>query len=193
MKIWGIWSHFLKETFVKIAQLGWDRKKIHHSSFKKTYGKFTKWMKIQRSWHHFPRESIQSCYVMDEIWKACLLQFLKENMCGNYTMHSKVWKTLQNFFKEVAFDGRKFGEVGPTSFRKTFQRWIVSTFVRQWGIAQKSIVQWLWIQLCHFHPPLNFFKLSKYAQFSSIVKNSKISKAFYIRWHLKKNIVEKNE
>lgn len=95
-------------------------------------------------------------------------------MCGNYTMHSKVWKTLENFFKEVAFDGRKFGEVGPTSFRKTSQRWIVSTFVRQLGIAQKSIVQLLWIQLCHFHLPSiflrypnmhNFHPLSKFPKF----------------------------
>jgi hypothetical protein len=45
----------LRKTFVKIAQLRWDRKKLHHASFKKTYGKFTKWMKIHRSWHCFPK------------------------------------------------------------------------------------------------------------------------------------------
>jgi hypothetical protein len=126
-----------------------------------------------------------------KIWKACLLQFLKENTCGNYTMHPKVCKTLQNFFKEVAFDGQKIREVGPTFFRKTSQRWIVSTFVRKWGIAQNSIVQLLWIQLCHFHPPFNFLNYSNMHNFHPLSKFPKVLRHFYTRWHLK-IIVEKN-
>jgi hypothetical protein len=112
-------------------------------------------------------------------------------MCGNYTMHSKVWKTLENFFKEVAFDGWKFGELGPTSFRKTSQRWIVSTFVRQWGIAQKSFVRLLWFQLCHFHPPFNFLSYLNMQNFHPLSKFPKFLRHFiqgsiWRRWLLNK-------
>jgi hypothetical protein len=122
-----------------------------------------------------------------KIWKTCLLQFLKENMCGNYTMQSKVWKNLQNFFNEVAFDGRKFGEVGTTSFRKTFQRWIVSTFVRQWQYCTKIHCSTTLISTMSLSSTIKFCKIIQ------ICTISKFSKAFYTRWHLKKKTYEKNE